>query len=356
MPYTFEIDDPSGHSNIKNMMAPLADPMLSISKYVRTVEQITAMGYNPENVKCDTEAEVIEAIEETKMKKEETPITTESNKELDSKKHNYTEKETTELITKMEETITEKKEAEPPLDIQGMNFNEPLDDNIARAKDLKQESISFETPCHNCFAEGVTRMCTCEIPFFKEIIVMAFTCDKCGARSSEVKTGGGVSDLGKKMTFYVDGVEDMNRDIFKSETAEVSINELGLTITQGSLGGLYSTVEGLFAKMIETLRGNNPFMGDSADKDFVNRFEGFIDKLEKYQDGKEKFTLIVDDPMNNCWIANPNHPNEDPKVVVVEYERTEEQNIEFGVNFLIEMEREREEAEKKNANAKDIEN
>jgi len=187
-------------------------------------------------------------------------------------------------------------------------------------------------------------MCTCEIPFFKEIIVMSFTCSHCGARSSEVKTGGGVSEKGKKITFYVDGEEDMNRDLFKSETAEVSINELGLTMTTGSLGGVYSTVEGLFMKLIETLRDNNPFMGDSADKEFTSRFDGFIEKLEKYQQGQEKFTLIMDDPLSNSWLSNPHHPRADPKVVEEEYERTAEQDIELGINFLMEMEKEREQA------------
>jgi len=166
---------------------------------------------------------------------------------------------------------------------------------------------------------------------------MSFTCEKCGARSSEVKTGGGVSDKGKKMTMYVENEEDMNRDIFKSETAEVTINELGLTITQGSLGGIYSTVEGLFMKMIEVLRDNNPFVGDSADTAFRSRFDTFIDKLEKYQSGSEKFTLIIDDPLDNSWIQNPFLPEQDPKVVSEIYERTPEQDIELGINYLMEQ-------------------
>ena len=33
-------------------------------------------------------------------------------------------------------------------------------------------------------------MCTIEIPYFKELIVMSFVCDYCGAHSTEVKPGG----------------------------------------------------------------------------------------------------------------------------------------------------------------------
>jgi len=335
LPFTFEINDPSGHSNIKNLMAPRSDPMLVIKKYVRSVEQITAMGYMSENADpngADVVAPVKDKSQEVipengvTMKKEiKANITDIQDK---ATKHNYTAKETDDLINKVENMNKEDK----PLDAHGMNFNKPLEDNINIKDDLKGESLTFETPCHNCGHEGVTRMCTCEIPFFKEIIVMAFTCDKCGSRSSEVKTGGGISEKGRKMTFYVENEDDMNRDLFKSESAEVTINELGLTICCGSLGGLYTTVEGLFMKMIETFRDNNPFMGDSADTGFKSKFDEFINKLERFQDGKEKFTLIIDDPLNNSWLSNPYHPEKDPKVVEVLYERTEEQEIEFGID------------------------
>lgn len=33
-------------------------------------------------------------------------------------------------------------------------------------------------------------MCTIEIPYFKELIVMSFLCEYCGAHSTEVKPGG----------------------------------------------------------------------------------------------------------------------------------------------------------------------
>merc|ERR1712224_307975 len=249
-------------------------------------------------------------------------------------------------------------EDEKTLDAHGLNFNKPLDEaalekqraaNNVGTNDIKthsNESVSFPTNCHNCGFEGVTRMCVCEIPFFKEIIVMAFTCEHCGARSSDVKTGGGIAPQGKKMVLKVDGEEDMNRDVFKSETATVIINEIGLEITQGSLGAVYSTVEGLFGKLIETFCENNPFVkGDSAESDFKNRFDEFIAKLEKYKEGKEKFTLIFDDPLDNSWLYSPYGYDKDPRLASELYTRTEEQDIDLGINYLKEMEA-KEQAEK----------
>lgn len=45
----FEIEDPSGNSFIKNPYAPKRDPHLSEEKFVRTPEQLKAMGYEEQN-------------------------------------------------------------------------------------------------------------------------------------------------------------------------------------------------------------------------------------------------------------------------------------------------------------------
>lgn len=244
---------------------------------------------------------------------------------LDSKKPKYTEKDTNEILRKM-------KNMDKLYKPHKHDFNLPMEDNAGNEE--ISDAIEMETTCPNCFHDGITRMCTCAIPFFKEIIVMAFTCDKCGARSTEVKTGGGISDKGRKVLIRVNKPDDLNRDIFKSESAEITINELALTIVSGSLGGVFSTVEGLLVKMLDTLRDQNPFVGDSSDTQFVNSFNTFLTKLEEFKDGKKPFTLIIDDPLDNCFFHNPFLPEADPDMEETVYERTEEQNDDFGINVL----------------------
>ena len=46
-------------------------------------------------------------------------------------------------------------------------------------------------------------MCIVSIPFFKELIIMAFTCEHCCAKSSEIKTGGEIGLQGKEITLSV---------------------------------------------------------------------------------------------------------------------------------------------------------
>lgn len=38
------------------------------------------------------------------------------------------------------------------------------------------------------------------IPHFKDVIIMSNACDACGYRDSEVKPGGGFSDLARRIT------------------------------------------------------------------------------------------------------------------------------------------------------------
>lgn len=342
LPFKFVINDPSGNSNIKNPFAPNPDTHLKIEKYTRSVEQIIEMGYSPENAEVHDSTEVTESAKqdtsdmEKKLKEKIEKETQEKLKSIGQFK--YSTKDTDDMF---------KKVSNAKYVAHGHNFGKGIDTN-ATTDNEAGDCMRFLTSCSNCLNDGETRMCTCEIPFFKEIIVMSFTCDHCGARSTEVKTGGGVSEKARKITLRVDCEEDMNRDIFKSETAEITIPELDLTLVSGSLGGVYSTIEGLFLKMLETLRDQNPFMGDSSDVEYTSKFKAFCDKLDSYMTGQHPFTMILDDPMDNCWILNPFAPEEDPKIEVLVYERSQEQNEDLGIVYLLEeQERERLEVEKK---------
>jgi len=55
----------------------------------------------------------------------------------------------------------------------------------------------------------------------------------------------------------------LRRDVFKSESARLLIPEIDLELEYGTLGGRYTTVEGLIDVILENFKKNNPFMGDS---------------------------------------------------------------------------------------------
>ena len=42
-----------------------------------------------------------------------------------------------------------------------------------------------------------------DIPHFREVIIMATTCDYCGYRTNEVKSGGAITPTGKKISLKI---------------------------------------------------------------------------------------------------------------------------------------------------------
>ena len=152
---------------------------------------------------------------------------------------------------------------------------------------------------------------------------MAFTCDYCGHRSSEIKQGGGISERASKITFHVQNPEDINRDIFKSDTCELTIPEIDFVLTPGTLGSVYTTIEGMLTKACDQLDETNPFSKGDSRQD-AGDFQAFIGRLKTLIEGNTPFTLILDDPLSNCFIYNPNAPEDDPQIQVEVYDRTEE--------------------------------
>lgn len=69
--------------------------------------------------------------------------------------------------------------------------------------DLKEdnEATVIESVCTNCFENGETRILLTKIPFFREIIVTSFQCDKCGFRNNEVQFAGQLPDYGVEILF-----------------------------------------------------------------------------------------------------------------------------------------------------------
>lgn len=50
-----------------------------------------------------------------------------------------------------------------------------------------------------------------KIPFFKEVVLASFYCEKCGYRNNEVQFAGKLPDYGVVILFRVLSKEDLNR-------------------------------------------------------------------------------------------------------------------------------------------------
>ena len=206
--------------------------------------------------------------------------------------------------------------------------------------DARNSDVRFATTCMACGRTGETRMSITSVPNFSEIILMCFVCEKCGFKDAEVKPGGDISEKGTITTLHVTletAASDLKRDVLKSGDASLAIPELGFESAYGTLGAVYTTVEGLLVQTKENMESSSLFqmgLGDSASAQTKSKFRAFLDKLGDVIEGRSPFTLIIKDPIGSSWIYSPLAPQSDPQIDFEYFDRSEEENEILGLNQL----------------------
>ncbi|TEB18651.1 zf-ZPR1-domain-containing protein [Coprinellus micaceus] len=197
----------------------------------------------------------------------------------------------------------------------------------------KDEILTFPGQCSSCGHPINTYMKRVDIPYFKEILIMSTNCDRCGYRDNEVKSGSAISAEGKRIILKVEDSEDLSRDILKSDTAGLEIPEIDLVLTHGTLGGRFTTLEGLLTQVYEEL-SEKVIAGDSSQGNEKKSFEKFLADLKSVIAVERPFTVILDDPLANSYIQSLYAPDPDPNMTSKSYERSWDQNEELGLNDI----------------------
>lgn len=136
----------------------------------------------------------------------------------------------------------------------------------------------------------------------------------------------------------------------------MTIPEIDLHLQPGTLGGRFTTLEGLLNQVYEELDERAFARGDAAVGE-TNEIEKFLEKLKKVRQVLVPYTIILDDPLNNSYIQNLYAPDDDPNMIVEVYDRSYEQNEDLGLNDIKvtgyegeeEAKKAREEADRKEA-------
>ncbi|KAK2101859.1 hypothetical protein P7K49_019526, partial [Saguinus oedipus] len=198
------------------------------------------------------------------------------------------------------------------------------------AEDEEQQPTEIESLCMNCYRNGMTRLLLTKIPFFREIIVSSFSCEHCGWNNTEIQSAGRIQDQGVRYTLTVRALEDMNREVVKTDSATTRIPELDFEIPAFSQKGALTTVEGLITRAISGLEQDQP--ARRANKDATaERIDEFIVKLKELKQVTSPFTLIIDDPSGNSFVENPHAPQKDDALVITYYSRTRQQEEMLGL-------------------------
>ena len=206
---------------------------------------------------------------------------------------------------------------------------------------IPNEVYSFPATCPGCTKSCVTHMKMVDIPHFKQVVIMSTVCDHCGYRSNEVKTGGEVPEKGKKITLKVERASDLGRDILKSESCALDCPELHLSVNPGTLGGRFTTVEGLLTQVRDDLHqqifdvgDETGAGGDSLPSEAKKNWGTFFDGIGEAIKGERKFTVILTDPLASSYVQNLCLPDDDPQITTEDYDRTAEEEEELGLSDM----------------------
>ncbi|CAI6239819.1 unnamed protein product [Periconia digitata] len=290
VPFKITVDDPAGNSSIEPSPQDVAAKYFR-HEYPRSPEQNAALGLGDSSEGPNTEAPSTEIRPEYKAD-----------------------------------------QMYPHMPAQPMVNN--VDEDI-----VENQVYSFPATCPGCTKHCTTNMKMVNIPHFKQVVIMSTVCDHCGYRTNEVKTGGEVPEKGRRITIAVEKKEDLSRDILKSESCAMESAELQLSVEPGTLGGRFTTIEGLLTQVRDDLRSSiydigSDKGGDSMDTTTKQKWDSFFGQLTKAIEGEIKFNLVLSDPLASSYVQSFTAPEPDAQLKVEEYERTEEEEEDLGLRDM----------------------
>jgi len=186
----------------------------------------------------------------------------------------------------------------------------PSPDVIYAELSAEDNSTEIESLCTQCWENGKTRIMLTKIPYFKEVILMSFSCPHCGFNNNEIQPGAPLQDKGCRIELKVERAEDLNRQIIKSEHATFKILENEFEIPPTTQRGISSTTEGMIAQAAANLEKDQP-VRQHIDLDTTGKIQGVIDTLKAMAAGQQlPFTVVLDDPAGNSP-SNATHSQSD---------------------------------------------
>ena len=206
---------------------------------------------------------------------------------------------------------------------------------------LENQRYTLETNCPGCTKKAEMNIQMVKIPFFKQVVLSAVSCDFCGYRTSDVKSGGEVSEMGTRIYLDVKSPIDIRRDILKSESCLLKIPACGVEVVPGTMGGRFTTVEGLLTQIRDDLKAQifdigdaDAAGGDSMETAKKRAWDEFFAKMDLAITGEMTYVVILEDPLSNSYVQNLCAPNPDPQLKTETYERTEEEEDELGLKDM----------------------
>jgi len=138
-----------------------------------------------------------------------------------------------------------------------------------------------------------------DLPHFGRAVMMVSKCSSCGYTHTDVVE---LEDRGHKtLKFSVDSRDKLNYLVVRSSTCRVEIPEAGLELSPGPFSnGFITTVEGVLDRFETAVLSADPESEEGR-----RRREKIIQWIKRAKDGKERFTLVLEDPRGVSGVIPP---------------------------------------------------
>ncbi|MEM3396859.1 MAG: ZPR1 zinc finger domain-containing protein [Thermoplasmata archaeon] len=157
---------------------------------------------------------------------------------------------------------------------------------------MSADGIFVDIPCPSCSQKGIYLSSSLiDIPYIGTCIQTTISCQLCGYKSAEVSPVEERAPV--HIEFVVEKPEDLDARVVKSSHAKVIFKELGVEITPGPVSETYiSNVEGLLRRFEDVLDN----LKSSLKGEELNKCEELKQRIANIIEGKEKLTILIDDP------------------------------------------------------------
>lgn len=149
---------------------------------------------------------------------------------------------------------------------------------------------------------------TDNIPYFGDILETSVTCDKCGYQSSD-----SISLEHNEPKRYILEISDekLNTRVAKSQTATITIPELGLKVEPGPKSqGYVSNVEGILSRFEQAVIRAIKLEGEGISEEVQNNALDILELINNVKMGELQTILILEDPFGNSVIDDEDAESE----------------------------------------------
>lgn len=178
----------------------------------------------------------------------------------------------------------------------------------------------MKSDCPVCKVKGSLELKTKteKIPYFGEVMESTVQCAECGFKHSDV-----ICLEAKEPVKYIleIGKDKMNKRVVKSQSATITIPELGLKVEPGPQSqGFVSNVEGILERFDKAVKTALSWAEDETSKQNALKI---LEEIEKIRNENHKATLIIEDPFGHSMI-------EDEEVIISGLTPEELENLKTG--------------------------